>query len=408
MNFKKNIIIMIILTMTILLTGCWNNVDITNIAIVTAVGFDKTENGDILLTLQMVKPGIVKAKAQGSAEEPVWVYSSTGETVFSAIRNQLTTLNRKAYFSHVQLMVISEKVAREGITDVLDLFLRDKEANRMAYLLIARGITARKVLKAQSELENIPAMHIKAIIDNNKSLAKIKKSVYFDAIRRIRIRGYSLAIGVIQRQQNKKSQEDKTGGKKEGEGKLEIKDLKVEGTAIIKEGKLLGYLNQYETRGLLFIINEVKSGIINIDNPLDKGKKVAFEIVNSKGKIDVEVKNNKLKLIIEIKASGRLGEQQGKGDLTTPVMIKKMEGKVEAAIKKNIEMAVQKAQQKYHSDFFKFVKIVHGEHYQYWQSIKVNWEKIFSRAPVEIRVKWKTTSSSLLKKPAQPFINDVE
>ncbi len=392
----------ILFSLTFLLSGCWNNVDLSEIAIVTAVGFDRTDRGDILLTLQMVKPGTIKAISQGSTEDPVWVYSSTGETVFTAIRNQLTTLNRKAYFSHVQLMIIGEEVAREGVTDIFDLFERDKETERMADLLITRGITAREVLQAQSELENIPALHIRSILKNNDALAKIKKTTFFDAVRRIRIRGNSLAIGVIQKQENKDSQED-SGGKKQDEGKLEIKDLKIEGTAVIKKGKLKGYLDPFETRGLIFAIDEVQSGIINVDNPLEVGKKVAFEIVKSSGNIKGEVRDDELKLMIEVKASGRMADQQGKGDLTTPEMVKEMESRVKAVIKKNIQDAVDKAQQDYQSDFFRFVKIVYGDYYEYWEKIKDNWEEVFSNAPVEIKVQWTTTSSSLIKKSGQPY-----
>ncbi len=390
-NWKKMILLMVTCFFVINLTACWDNRDLTEMGIATAVGFDQTEGGDIEVTVQLVKPGVIKAKAQGSPEESFWGVSATGQTVFSALRNLVTTVNREIFLAHIELMVIGEELARDGIIDVIDFFEREHESNRRASVIIARGIKAREILAAKSELENIPAIHITSTLENNTAVAKMVNIQFIDLIKCLNAPGYSPAIGVIQHRKREDNPAEK----------LKIKDLEVEGAAVFKKDQLIGWLDPIETRGLIFARDQVQTGIINTDNPLERGKKVSCEVVRSNGTIDVELKQGKPLLIIEVKAEGRLGEQQGKGDLTTPEMIKRLEKDISKVIEKNVLTTVELLQHKYKSDIFGFSTIVHRKYLDYWNQVEDQWDQIFSQADVKVKASWKIRSSAIIKQPSQ-------
>jgi spore germination protein KC len=180
--------------------------------------------------------------------------------------------------------------------------------------------------------------------------------------------------------------------------KLNIKDFTVQGTAVFEKDRLVGWFDALETRGLLFAISKLKSGIINVKNPLKREKTVAFEITKSQGKMDAEInEDGGVKFIVGVKAQGRMAEQQGRGKLVTPEMVRSLEKSVASVIKKNIRLAITKAQWEYKSDVFGFLKILYQDHYQYWKQIEDNWDGIFSNAPVEVKVEWKTVSSSQIR-----------
>ncbi|MBZ4646966.1 MAG: hypothetical protein JG777_2455 [Clostridia bacterium] len=387
---KKVMVLLNICLSLVMTTGCWNNRDVMQISLAAAVGLDKTDDNKIELTVQLVKPSAIKKDQEGSGgkEKAVWVLSSRGDTIFEAVRNTLTTANRKIFFSHVQLMIIGEELAREGIMDVLDFFERDHETNRKVDILIAKGTTAKEILNAESGLEDIAAMHITDILKNDAAVAKIKKIMLLDLLKEIDSPGKDPTIGVIEVVKK--------------EEKLLIKDMKVQGTAVFKKDKLMGWLNPIETRGLLFVEDKVKSGIINIPNPLDKNKKVAIEMIRSRGKTNVQLKEDKLVLSIEVEEEGNIGEQQGNEDLTTPEMVKKLEEEIEEAIEKEIRDVVELAQKKYKCDIFGFGEIVHKKHLNYWKQVKDNWNEEFSHIPVEIKVTSRIRRSGLIKNPTKP------
>lgn len=381
---KKITIILIFCFIIVFLTGCWNNRPLNQMTFATAIGFDKAEDGKIETTIQLAKPSVVGAKEKQGGEEPVWIYSYSAETVLEALRGMLTTVNRKIFVGHINLIVIDDKLAEEGIAGILDLFASDHETNRKADVLIAKEIQAKEVLQAESELEDIPAKHISGILENNNAYARIKRVKLFDLLDCFSAVGFSPTIGVIQ-PKNKSSKEK------------EIKDLQVQGTAIFNKDELVGWLEPTETRGLLFVDGKVKSGIINITNPKETDKELAFELVDSKTEKKAKFKNGELKFLIEVTATGRLDEKQGKENVITRKMIEKLEPKIDKIIKRDINKIVNLAQNKYHTDILGFSKIVHRKYLDHWKEVKGNWDQIFSKVPVEIKVTSKIRSSGMVK-----------
>ncbi|NLY43368.1 MAG: Ger(x)C family spore germination protein [Clostridiaceae bacterium] len=390
---KKCIIFLNICFLIFITSGCWNNHDITDVSIAVAAGLDKTEDDTIELTLQLVKPAVVRARKYGGFEESaVSVFSSTGDMVFQAVRNILSSVNKKVYFGHLQLIVIGEELAREGISDILDFFERDHEINPKAYVIIAKGTTARKVLHANSKLETIPAIHITSLLENDIALPKINKKMLFDLLRETSHKGHDITIGVIEI-------EEKDGADKE----LLVGDMKVTGTAVFKKDKLVGWLDPAETRGYLLVADKVKSGIINIPDPLtEEGRKIAIEIIRSRGKRDVLIQDGHIILSIEIEAIGNIGEQQSVKDIITIEKGKMLAEQLNDAIKKNVKEVIEISQKKFKSDIYGFGQIVHIKYPDYWKQIKDNWDYEFSNATVDIQVTSTIKRPGLITQPTRP------
>ena len=76
----------ILFMLSILLPGCWDNTDLTDINIVTALGIDKDEDGKIIVTVQVVEPAAVPLTSSSNGggagqTKPVSVKSYKGETI---------------------------------------------------------------------------------------------------------------------------------------------------------------------------------------------------------------------------------------------------------------------------------------------------------------------------------------
>lgn len=360
----------------ITISGCWNNREIDRMSLTSAVGLDKADENKVELTLQIVKPSSVKNPGQPSGlEEPIWTYSITGDTVFEAFRNTYDVMDGRLFINQSQIMVIGEELAEDDLIGNLDFFERELEFSLKVQVLIAKGIKAKEVVNAKTELGNIPALHIMDVIKNNsQNTAKTKKMMLFDVIQDISRFGKQAVIPTIQYRDQKQ------------EGELQVKDLKVEGTAIINNGKLTGYLDKRKTRGLLFVENKVKSTIINISNPQDAGKLIAIEVLRSKGKHDVILKNNQLTASIIINVQGNIGEHHGSGNFTSQEQVNQINKKVENKIKEEVESSLNEAQ-KNKADIFGFGEIVHKKYPKYWETIQNEWQEIFTNLPVQITVK---------------------
>lgn len=140
----------------LLITGCWNRRELNDLALVVAMSIDKS--GDqYMVTLQVVDAGEVSSKIGTSGRTPVITYSEKGKHVFEAIRKMTTETPRKLYFSHLQMLVISEDIAKEGISKSLEFLSRDHEVRKDFFVVIAKEEQAKSILENITSLEKIPA-----------------------------------------------------------------------------------------------------------------------------------------------------------------------------------------------------------------------------------------------------------
>lgn len=382
---RTGVVLAVFLILPLLVTGCWNNRDLTEINLVAGIGLDRTDDGKILLTIQVVEPAAIqsvssgKGKGGGTQPIPVFVESFEGETVFEAIRGMLSIIDKKLFFSTAQVLILGERLSTESIVEVLDFFQRDHEIDYSMDVLTAKGATPKEILEIETDMESIPAVYIKGTAENTISRGTVKRTRLIDLIKDMDCIGKQPTIGQIS---------------KAGE-----KEVRTEGVAVFKEGKLVGWLDSRETRGFLFAIGKMKSAIVNI--PAEKGK-ISMEIIRSKGNVKVAFENSKpVALIVKVELEANVGGHEGRGRLDSPEDLHILEKRLEEEIKNEIMLALHKTQMEYSSDIFGFGTYVHRRHPRYWKNAEKNWNDIFSKLPVDIRVDARIMRTGIVKSPVK-------
>lgn len=384
--WKKLLALFYLSLFLIVMTGCWDNLDITDRAFVSAVGLDKGKNGQVEVTLQIIKPNVIKENRQGgSGESALWSFTTTGETVFDAIREQLKAVNRKPLYSHIRLIIIGEDLAREGVRDILDFFIRDQEIKITPKLLVTRNVKAKEIVNATSLLEVIPALHLEGILENNAFEGETRDVEFIKVLQELTAPHASGVIGSIAA--SNKAQI------------TQINDLEIEGAGILKKDRLVGFLDKKQIRGYLWIKDEIKGGVMVIENPIEKGKKITIEIKTSTGKIDAEIENGELILKTQVKMLGSINEYQGSKYIESDKLTRLIEKAVEREIESNVKEVIKVSQKEFKTDFIGFGNKVFQHYNNYWEEINGNWDKVFSQLPVEISVDVTIRRTGIIEKP---------
>ncbi|MGC7871165.1 Ger(x)C family spore germination protein [Desulfosporosinus sp. SYSU MS00001] len=373
----------------LLLPGCWNRRELNTMAIVEAIGVDRTEDGQIDVSLQILKPSAIKSSTseKASGSKSIWVVTSKGETVFDAIRNASLQTDRKAYFSHNTVYVFSEELARNGISAELDLFSRDSEFRKTTYVFITRK-KAEDIIRSDYEQEKIPAQAIEKLAKVTYAASKEPKVQLIDLLKNFASKtNDSIVPGIdIIQTDNKNPNEE---------------SLKLDGTAILKRDRMVGWFNAQETRGVLWVLGKVKSGIIDITTPGDESKKSGIEIIRANSNVVPELVDGNLKMTINVHMDGNLGEEMGSSDLVKPESFDELEKRLDTVIEEEINSAISKAQD-WNVDIFQFGPDVHRKYPQEWPELEKNWPEEFRKIQVNIVVDAKLHWSGYLKKPVQP------
>lgn len=386
---KKHLLFIVVaLSLALLASGCWNRRELNTLAIVEAAGFDLDPvTRQVTMTVQILKPAEVKAPAAGGMGSPkgVWVTRSSGRTVFEAVRNFTFVADRKLYFPFCRVLVIGEEMAENGLAPFIDWFERDHEPRLETLVVIARGPAAR-VLQAEHEQEKIPAAAIDNLLHAGRATSMVPVVTLKDLLARLESKSSQPYLPIIEVFPEKKQDEGEGGKDKGGGPGREVLRLKTGGAAVFKKDKLVGWLDNTETRGLLWVLGKVKSGILVVPAPGSSGNDISLEIIRASREIKPEIKGGKPSITVEIKEEGNLGEQMVAGDLARPEQFQLLEAAQAQAIEGEIRAALQKAQA-WGVDIFQFGEAVHRRYRREWKTLEKNWDRVFPNLEVNVKVK---------------------
>lgn len=393
---RKGILLCVLMNFIILFTGCWNARELTSLSIATAISIDKSKDG-YLVAIQLMNPREVAGETP-ITRVGVTTYKMTGKNVFEAIRKLTKETPRKIYFSHLQLLVLGEELAKDGIGKVLDFFSRDHELRTDFPILIAKNIEAEKVLNILTPMERIPATKIHTSVERSEKAWGSSKTIKIDElISNLVSEGKNPVLtGIVIKGDSQIGSDLKNLEKAKPPTSMKLTNI-----AIFKKDKLIGWLNESESIVYNYIMDNLKSTLVTLSCE-DEGN-LGIEIIKTKAKIKGKVENEKPEIEIKIQVEGNVAEVGCKMDLSKANNIYKLEEQLEKKIKRDMETVVEKVQKDFKSDIFGFGEVIRRADPKTWKELKNNWDTTeFVDLPVDIQVTAKiprlgTVSKSFLK-----------
>ncbi|MCG8484231.1 MAG: Ger(x)C family spore germination C-terminal domain-containing protein [Clostridia bacterium] len=164
-------------------------------------------------------------------------------------------------------------------------------------------------------------------------------------------------------------------------------DLEFMGTAVFEEDKLIGMLDEKETRGLLWVLGEIESNTVVVDSA-DQTGKIGVEILKSNSKIKPEMKNGEFSIKIDVTTSGRVVELIGREDITDVKIFKALEERMADTIKEEILLSIKKSKA-LRADTFGFGDEINKIYHKEFEKIEGAWQEIFPKTEVNVEVEAK-------------------
>lgn len=383
-HIEKSAKIIICIFMIASLVSCTDATELNKIAIVMGVGIDKAKGIDpVEMTLQIANVSGIKNPSKGSgdggASNTGYInVKEKGESISIISKLFARKLNRKLFYSHNQVIILSRDIAKDGIAKYIDFFLRYRETRLLVWILVSKG-SANEILNIKPEFETNPGKDIGELVRNEQDISQIPAVALKDFATRLMSKTTAPIAPII---------ETKTDNGK--------KMFYLSDTAVFKKDKMVGTLNKKETRGLLWCINKVKDGVIVLSK--SDGNNVNIEITRSKGKIIPKMKGNKPSIEIKIKQEGDLEEQTFSEDLANPKEFKKLEEEENKTIKREVMMALKKSRE-LDADIFGFGDTIYEHYPKQWSKMEKDWDKIYKNIDVNISLDTKIRKTGRITKP---------
>ncbi|KRE69707.1 Ger(x)C family spore germination protein [Paenibacillus sp. Soil750] len=380
---KRWIILLLITFMLVVNSGCSNHIELNKLGIISAIAFDLDESNQWVLTFQIIIPKSIQSKSGGgSSQSPVTVFSSKGKTIQEAIQKSDLEAPRHLFFSHTQVIIISQRVARYGVNQIVDAYLRSYESRENTNVLLSEG-DAKNVLEILTPLESIPGNAISNLVGEQADLTNLVPSKMHELISTMTNPTASSTVPEI-----------KITGQREGQNSLDaLKEtrkstvLKLDRVGVFKEDKFAGWLSRNESFGIPWITNQIKKMTIvfSCEGETLSENLSSFLVDKSHTNLKPKISDGNLFMTVEIEAKGNLNETACNLKLKEPKTLHKLETYIQEEIKNDVEDSFQ-AVKKMKADILGFGDKFHKSYPQDWKELSKNWEKEFAVISLDVKV----------------------
>lgn len=390
---KLNRLLLIILVCQILLlSGCWSSHEVNTLGITVCIGIDKTENG-YLVSMQILNPATI-ASDKSARESPIVIYSVEVSNMAEVTGKIMLQLSRKINNAHLRLVVFGEDVAKEGIENILDYLARNHEFRTDYYFAVAKNSTAKEILGILTPIETVPGVDMyNSIKISEEEWASLKSMRIIELINSIMADGKNPVLTGIEIEKNNKIDSNTTAVLERTDG---YSLLKLSDSGAFNKDKLIGWLDENESKGYNYITGNVKRTLE--DAQIDEAK-ITSTIMKAKSDTKVHLSENVPSIEVKIKIEQNIASIEGKFEISSKEQKRLLDEMFAVEIKSLCEKALNKAQKELKTDIFGFGETIHRKYPKMWKKMKDNWDDIFPNLPVNITVEVDTKQLGGIGKP---------
>lgn len=377
----------LVLGCIVMLTGCWDRIELNDVSIVTGLAVDKGEKSKYRLTIEVVNASQFSKNQMGGEAAPALTFSLEGNSISELLHKMNIGITRRLIFSHTRVLYISETIAKEGIIEFIDFLDRSGQFRNDFNIMITKGEKAEDFVKVTYPIQKVPSLKVhKQTQSFNEEWGGDPGVRLTDFISALTSKGRNpvSATLVIKGDPEK-------GEKSENNMKTSVDTLvEMDGMAVFKDDHLIGYLTVDETRNYYWT-QKLKTTSMSVPCSNEKKKAeeedyIAVTVSETHNKIKVDFSNGKPVLKVNITGETRIEATQCMNDLTKIDTYNDFEKKINRYVANDIQETIKKVQTEFGVDIFGFGDAFNRQHHKEYKKVENNWDEVFAQAEVEVDI----------------------
>ncbi len=297
-KFIKLLLIMSILFINFfLLSGCYDARGIEDLAYVTSLGIDISDDNILSLTFQISIPGTSSesGSSQSSKTENTTVQCSSIDSGISLVNSYIS---KQINLSHCKAIVFSEKLAAQGLNKYIDTLSNNVEIRPDCNIIISRSSAKDFIENATPSIETLTARYYEVALKSSEYTGyttSTELATFVNNIKNSFIQA-SAILGGINNGDNQISETPYVGidgSYKANETPIDdVNNIETFGTAVFHDDKLVGELTGLENICFLLISDKIEICTISVPSPFESNSEIDLSIRKSKNsKIKVDIIN---------------------------------------------------------------------------------------------------------------------
>ncbi|MDQ0190235.1 Ger(x)C family spore germination protein [Alicyclobacillus cycloheptanicus] len=364
-----------------LCTGCWDAAEIDDLAIVTAAGWD-IQGSNVVTSVQVARPSELGSTSGGGSggstgtSQTFVLEQGVGVDPVSALEEARRKLSRRMILSHREVLVLGEDFARQqGVSTLLDEVVRDPQSRLRTDVLVAYHTNAEDILKLPYALNRMPARAIRGM-EQTGTMPRVDAREFIADLTDDRD-PYAVGIEPV-----------------ETLSENEPQTFRLDHVAVFRRDKLVGWLENRQVEGLLWIEGEMRNLSTTVSVP-GRGY-VGLKLDTERSTVTPVLQRGRPEIRITVQATDDIIENGTSLDFNQQQAVEQVRAAAEQQIESDIKRTLDVLQHQYHADICGFGQKLY-EHYPrlYQTQLKPNWDQVYENLPVDVQVNLQVRRSGL-------------
>lgn len=406
MNVLKKIIALILISIFSLftLTGCkYEDNSIENLAYVIALGIDKGEENLLKLSFQFATPSS-DSGSSGSSDSDTTTTTVECSSISSGFNLMNSYISKKLNLSHCKVIIFSEELAAMGITEEVQTLINKIQIRPDSSIIISKCSASDFIENAKPNLMTLIARYYEIVVTSGKYTGYYYNSTlenFYSSLEESLVEATAMLGGINVEQLHYIDKDinyiDIDSSYIAGTSLVEDENLiQLMGTAVFKDGKLVGELNGQETISHLIVTNKLDQCIINIPDPFSSDNLISVSISLNNTNNKVEFVNNAPYIMVDTSIEAYILTYSDSSNYGTEEALGIIEKYINSYLATHISSYLYKTAKELNSDIAGFGKKVISKYTNINKWNESNWSNNYKNAFFHVNVSTDLEGSTLM------------
>lgn len=373
----------------LLLSGCADRIELERLAHVVVLGLDMVDDHFIRVTFQIANPQVGSTDRGQSEKEPSSdIVAIVATDIMTARELANTIIPRQINFTHLQTLIVSEELARsEHFHHTVASMVRQPEMRREMHLIITREPAFEFIKKNTPLMETRPHKYYEFMMEQWATSGVVPVSTLNEYMKDL---SGELFVAIYATTRRIEAPNFKFEGHyRAGEVPAEKSDpAQIVGSAVFKEGKMIGTLTAEETRYVLLLGKEgtARAFISSFPDPLRENARVTARLISLEDThLDVDVSGEVPKISAKIKLYAQLLSIQGLTNYVTNINNQRvLERSIEEKLEEETLKFVRRTQEEFRGDPFGWHQEARKKFWTWQDYLRYDFFGKYPRAEVKV------------------------
>ncbi len=323
--------------------------------------FEGSDEDNNKYTVSMAIPNMAELTKSGGGGEKKQVRVSTADAVTTAMHLTDSYSSKKLYFGHTKAVILGEELIKDEklFKEAIDALERNQDISRKLIVLCTKD-KAEDTLNTESATEPLLGVFISSYYRNNEQTVAVTFLQDMEkTIRQLRASG-NVMIPRIE---------------------VEGSEVKLSGCAVVKDFRLVKWLNEKQTRGFLWAKGKADGAQVTVDF---NGIRPPLSVESCKSSITFSEESGALACNINVSAAGSVSEFIFKEKLSDKGKLNTLCKLYENAINEEMLDIIGIFRNELKVDGLELKELLRKKDYKLYEKYKGDWDEVYSKMNIAV------------------------